>query len=70
MTLFGMQVSWIVFWAGYLAAGVWFGIVKQWPLRAGLAMMFFVLLPMFSRDLYWAGQEASGLFLCTGRSLL
>jgi hypothetical protein len=70
MTLFDMHVSWFVIWAGYLAAGVWLGIVKRWPLRAGLAMMFFVLLPMFSRDLYWGGTGSLGIILVHGTFLI
>lgn len=49
----GIPVAWLIIFAGYLTAGIWLGLIKRWPLRAGLIMAFFCLLPDVRRDYYF-----------------
>ena len=60
--LFDIPVSWLIIFVGYLFAGIWLGIVKGWPLRAGLAMAFFWFLPVFWPDRY-AGASGLGYMI-------
>ena len=70
MTLFDTHVSWLAIWAAYIAVGVWFGIVKRWPLRAGLAMLFVITLPCFSRDVYYGETDSIVVILVDGMMLI